>query len=608
MCGLVGFTGKKNKKILSKMADAIYHRGPDDAAYLEEDNFSIGFRRLAIIDLSKNIYPITNEDESLFVFLNGEIYNYQELREELVSKGHTFKTQSDTEVIVHGYEEWGEGIIPKLRGMFVFTLFNKKNNTLLIARDRIGIKPFYYTEVDNRVVFSSEIKGILAGFDIDRTPEDSVIYRFLVSRIHDTDKNTFFSNIKRLLPGNLMIIDGNNNVRIEKYWNPKVNTSFSSEKPDSDYAEELREVFVDSVQKHMISDVPVGVTLSGGMDSSGITCIAKQFWTEKDIKEPFYTFSAIHPGETVNEEKYIDEIVEHTGVTSIKVTPNVDQFWDDFAQWLYFQEEPVISTAPYAYFVVMREARKYVTVILTGQGGDEIFAGYVPYFYSYLQSALQEGKWFSGMREIIMGRDLYLKYIFSRLEKLVRRNNINPMEFITGYLPEYKINFEHKKNLNERLFEDITSTTTPCLLRYEDKNSMAHSLESRVPFFDNKVIDYAFKLPIDQKIKYGWNRYVYRQAMKGIIPDKTIKRRTKIGFVNPEWEWIKRREEKFLEVFESQQFRSRKYWDGDKVLEGFKKALRGEIKGEVLFFWRLFIVEMWLREYVDKFEIKNFRS
>lgn len=609
MCGIVGFTGAKNSKILNTMMDSIFHRGPDDGALLENDFFSVGFRRLSIIDLSKNIYPIYNEDKTLAVFLNGEIYNYQVLKVELEALGHHFKTASDTEVIVHGYEEWGKNVVSHLRGMFVFVLFDSQKNLLFIARDRLGIKPFYYAEIEGRIVFGSEIKSLFAGFDIQRDPDDISIYRFLNSRVHDTDKNTFFNNVKRLLPGHLMTIEHDGNFRTKKYWEPTFNPQFKGIKPDKEYANEFREIFTEAVKLHMIADVPVGVTLSGGLDSSGITALASKLFFESkgaDNAKKFYTFSAVHPGESVNEEAYIDNVVKETGVTSVKVVPDVETFWNDLLTWTYFQEEPVISGAPYAYYVVMREARKYVTVILTGQGGDELMAGYIPYFMSYLSSAIKQGQYYSALREVFMGNDLYLKYIFKKLESILQKGKqISPLNYLKGYKEDFEIKFTHKSNLNERLFEDVTSATTPCLLRYEDKNSMANSLESRVPFFDHIVTEYLFNLPIDQKIKFGWNRYIYREALKNLMPEKNRTRRSKIGFTNPEWEWIVRKSDKFLEIFKSDSFKSRKYWDADKIVWGFTKAIKGEIKGDILFFWRVFSVEMWLRTYVDNFTPLN---
>jgi len=616
MCGIVGFTGTPDKNNLKKMSDCIFHRGPDDDGFIETPNFSFGFRRLAIIDLTNDLYPLTNEDGSIQVICNGEIYNFKALKEELMKLKHKFRTNSDTEIIAHGYEEWGEDVVNHLRGMFVFVLYDHNKDQMMIARDRIGIKPFYYAEIDGRLVFSSEIKAIIAGSKVDTEPDDNAVYNFLAYRIHDIDKNTFFANIKRVLPGHYMIIDNQSNFRTEKFWNPTINTNFAPSKSDKEYALEFREKFLETVDLHLIGDVPVGTTLSGGLDSSGITSVAAKLYKEryhgslmdadaKDVKLPneMYSFSAVHPGETVNEEEYIDTVVEFTGVESIKVQPDIDKFWEELDTWTYFQEEPVISGAPYAYYVVMREARKKVTVILSGQGGDELLAGYIPYFMSYFQSAMDQGQPFKGLSELYAGKDIYVKFVLSKLDGMLHKaNQIRGADFLNKPSDSEVPEFKHKRNLNERLFQDVTSTTTPCLLRYEDKNSMANSLESRVPFYDHEMAEFAFNLPIDQKIKHGWNRFVYRNAMQGLMPEKNRLRRSKIGFTNPEWEWIERKKEKFVEIFNSDTFRSRKYWDADKIMIGFEKALSGELRGDILFFWRVFSVEMWLRTFVDKFE------
>ncbi|RMD77262.1 asparagine synthase (glutamine-hydrolyzing) [Candidatus Dojkabacteria bacterium] len=604
MCGIVGFSGSPDPQRLKRMTQSIFHRGPDDESLYQTDNFSVGFRRLSIVDLSKNIYPVSNEDASVLVFLNGEIYNYQALRKELKDLGHKFKTNSDTEVIAHGYEEWGENVVSKLRGMFVYIIHDKKIDELFIARDRLGIKPFYYSVFNDRIVFASEIKALFAGFEIDRSANENSVFQFLAYRLHDIDSATFYANVKRLLPGHKLHIDRMGNYHIEKYWFPRFNSAFSSSLSDKEYSDAFRNKFIETVKLHMIGDVPIGTTLSGGLDSSGVTSLAATFYKEIGSNESFYTFSAIHPGETVNEEEFIDSVVKFCGANSIKVIPKVDDFWRDLDLWLYFQEEPVISAAPYAYFTVMREARKYVTVILSGQGGDELLAGYIPYFVSYWQSAWDQGKPMKALVELFKGRDLYLKYILKKIDMLFsRKSQIRPIEFLNKPKSYEKPEFKHKRNLNERLFEDVNSTTTQCLLRYEDKNSMANSLESRVPFYDHEMVEFIFNLPIDQKIKNGWNRYVYRNALKGLMPEKNRLRRSKIGFTNPEWEWIERRQQNFFEVFSSAEFRSRKFWNADKILEGFKKALKNQLRGDILFFWRVFSVEMWLRNQVDNFEV-----
>lgn len=608
VCGIVGFTGSSQSTILEKMTESIHHRGPDDAAYMVSKDFSVGYRRLAIIDLSENIYPIQNETETIDLVLNGEIYNYQELRKELIEKGHTFVTQSDSETIVHGYEEWGHAVVDKLRGMFVFVLHDKQKDELFIARDRLGIKPLYYSLFDGRIIFGSEIKGLFSGFGISREPNSTVVQKFLITRVHDDTEETFFKDVKRLMPGHYMIITNESDSGfpryiINKYWNPDLNKEFSSKKSDDEYAHEFKEVFSEAVGLHLIADVPVGVTLSGGLDSSGITALSKQKYDEMypNANQEIIAFSAVHPGETIDETEYIDSVVNATGIKSVKITPHVDDFWTDLDTWIYMQEEPVISGAPYAYYTVMREASKHVTVLLSGQGGDELLAGYVPYFMTYLKSALDQKHIWAAIRESWMGKDLYFKYFVellkARRQDPTKQINIRKMMERDSFVMPEKT--PYSRNLNERLFTDVTSTTTPCLLRYEDKNSMAHSLESRVPFFDHKVVEYIFNLPIDQKIKFGWSRYVYRNAMKGIIPDKNRLRRSKIGFTNPEWEWIERRADKFREIFSSQSFKQRSFWNADEVLNQFEKALTKEISGDILFFWRAFSVEMWMRKYVD---------
>lgn len=618
MCGLTGFTGTPNSEILEKMTSSIKHRGPDDTAYIVSSKYSVGYRRLAIIDLSANIYPIENEKKTISLVLNGEIYNYQDLRKELESRGHEFKTESDSETIVHGYEEWGYEVVEHLRGMFVFVLYDKEKDELFIARDRLGIKPLYYAKHEGRVAFSSEIKSILAGFDVPRVPNDEVVAKFLKTRVHDDTENTFFKSIKRLLPGHFMILkfdDSDTQIKIQKYWNPEFNSEFKSKKSDADYAAEFKEIFSEAVKLHLIADVPVGITLSGGLDSSGIVSLASKLTNDaltidqvegRSKKAEIIAFSAVHPGETIDESEYIDSVVNYTGIKSVKIQPNVDQFWEELDTWTYFQEEPVISGAPYAYYVVMREARKQVTVLLSGQGGDELLAGYIPYFATYLNSAKDQHKYLPMIRESFMGRDLYFKYFMQKIGSKVNSGNpIVPSEILTDEANSVTIDkFVPSRNLNERLFYDVTTHTTPSLLRYEDKNSMSHSLESRVPFFDHKVVEYIFNLPIDQKIKFGWNRYIYRNAMKGIIPEMNRTRRSKVGFTNPEWEWIERRADKFREIFGSETFESRKYWNAEKVLSEFELALQGKKNGDILFFWRLFSVEMWMRTYVDKFEAR----
>jgi asparagine synthase (glutamine-hydrolysing) len=329
--------------------------------------------------------------------------------------------------------------------------------------------------------------------------------------------------------------------------------------------------------------------------------------TDLHTHDRLLTFSAVHPGESIDESEYIAEVVRHTGAESIKVTPNVNDFWNEIDEWVYYQEEPTISTAPYAYYVVMREAHKRVKVLLSGQGGDELFAGYIPYFMSYIQTARDANAFMSILRESIKGFDIYKAFFKQKLDSVIKKNqflNVNNLLTISAAdKDEMHGGTQHKHftNLNERLRFDLLHGSVPNLLRYEDKNSMAHSIESRVPFLDHKFVEYALSLPADQKIKNGWNRYVYRNAMKGLMPEKNRLRRSKVGFVNSEWQWMREKRELISGIFGSEPFNSRKYWNGHTVLHEFNEAVEGRKQGDYLMFWRILSVELWLRRYVDKF-------
>lgn len=589
----------------------IKHRGPDDEATLETNSFSLGMRRLAIIDLSKNIYPVSDADDRVKVVFNGEIYNYKQLRNQLKQMGYTFKTESDSEVIVYGYLAWGEDFVSHLRGMFAIALWDKEKDQLIIARDRLGIKPLYYTEFEGRLIFASEIKALFAAWKVDRSADDTSVVKFLLTRVHDDTKRTFFNNVKRLMPGHYMLVDKEGNFRTQRYWFPDANTQFKSTKADSYYADLLQEKLIETMKLHLITDVPLGVNLSGGLDSSGVVCLANKLLhegTDLHTKNKLLTFSAIHPGETIDESEYIDEVIKFTGAESIRVTPSLDKFWKGIKNWVYYQEEPTISTAPYAYNVVMEEAAKHVTVLLSGQGGDELFAGYIPYFMSYVNTAQDAYAVWEILRESVQGFDLYSGFIKQKLQDILKKDNrLNIRSLLNEgtvqSLDKSEWSFQHRRNLNSRLFEDLTATTVPSLLRYEDKNSMSHSLESRVPFLDHELVELAMQLPADQKIKHGWNRYVYRNAMKGLMPEKIRTRRSKIGFVNSEWEWLQARADYIREIFSSDSFRSRKYWDSGKVLSEFNQWVGGNKFGDGLMFWRILSVELWMRTYVDEFEV-----
>lgn len=607
MCGIAGFTGTINAEKLQSMLDTIAHRGPDGEGTLKKPGVSLGMRRLAIIDPESGWQPIWNEDETVAIVFNGEIYNYAELRDELVKLGHTFTTHhSDTETIVHAYEQWGNDCVKKLRGMFAFAIWDSHKNKLFIARDRLGIKPLYYTIHDGRIIFASELKAIVKTWPIDRKPDDLAVYRFLRYRVHDNDERTFFGAISRLLPAHYMEIDLDkpDQLTTTKYWQPEVNLEFSGTKSDKAYADEFREVFESTVRYHLITDVPLGVALSGGLDSSGIAAMAAKLIQEgsSDVHTSgLLTFSTIYPGETIDESSYIKLVADKIGATMHTVAPKSDDFWNEIDNWIYYQEEPTISTAPYAYYSMYRLASQHVKVMLSGNGGDELLAGYIPYFTAYISSARKYSKYLPLLRELVMGSDLYFKYAQQMVANKFKGSSsimeLLDKDFVNKSAQSYNYNFANSEHLNERLWQDVSQFSIPNLTRYDDRNSMAFSIESRPPFLDHVLVEYIMKLPVDQKIKFGWNRHIYRQAMKGILPEEVRKRRSKIGFTNPELSWLRQHSDKFFEIFSSEPFTSLPYWDAGAVQQALQQVVKGEYKGDMLNLWRILNVALWYKQF-----------
>jgi len=611
MCGIVGLN-YNNPEHLQKMLNSIQHRGPDGEGQENNGPFSIGMRRLSIIDPETGWQPIYNEDKSVFIIMNGEIYNYAEIWKELEKVGHKFSTKhSDTETVLHGYEQWGYEVVNKLTGMFAFAIYDSKKKELFIARDRLGIKPLYYTidATGEKLAFASEIKALLQLPWVKRGPNTAILYEYLAYRVHDSKEDTFFVGIKRLLPGHYMVLGNNGNIKeIKKYWTPTCNTEFSSSKTDQEYADEFFTMYKDVVKRHLIADVPVGITLSGGLDSTGVVSLTRELMNEgtdlNTVNNTLYSFSALFPGLPIDESKYIHIAEKYANTTPVYAYPKVDEFWEEMDNWIYTQEEPTISSAPYAYYSVYRAASKHVKVTLSGNGGDELLAGYVPYFRSYITSAMTAGKYFNVAKEMILGLDIYKTFIEDKVATMLPwKTRIKSSDLLDpNYISSNKtFIFNADRNLNHRLMQDVTLYSTPNLLRYEDKNSMAFSIEARVPFLDHKLVEYIFNLPIDQKIKNGWNRWVYRQALKGHIPENIRKRRSKVGFTNPELLWMREKREKIVEIFGSEVCRGKKLFNNDALIRNFSRWADNpsSFSGDPLIFWRILNSELWMKRFVE---------
>ncbi len=614
MCGIAGFYGFRNDNLIKKFSKELAHRGPDGEGYDIDETVTLMNRRLAIIDVKGGDQPIYNEDKSISIVFVGEVYNYRELTKELLKDGHIFRTKSDTEMIVHAYEEWGEESFDRFNGMFVFALYDKKKKKLILTRDHFGIKPLYYSFVSDeslknsssavRLIFSSEIKPILFNGLVKKRPNDRVIYRYLKYRVHEDNNETFFDGIYRLLPGQMLILQNGKKI-VKQFSNleSELQNMKSNKEINRESIGHFKKELIDAIRLRLISEVPVGSCLSGGLDSSTIVAVVNRLLKEK-VKEAKSvgkiqnTFSAVFPNQSNDEEKYIDALLSENKVKSHKVKPTPEEFFQDIQDFVRTQEEPTISTGPYAQYKVMQLAHNKITVALDGQGSDEMMAGYDPYYFVYLRQLMKEKKYITLSREIIGSIDIILKYIFKKIRSTNYNysNNCIKESFYTKYQNEvFTIT---QDNLKKRLVEDIFHNSLQSLLRYEDRNAMRFSIEGRVPFLDFNLLRYLFSLDSDAIIKNGWNKYILRESTKDLLPEIINKRRNKIGFTTPEYEWFMRMKNKIYLIFLSESFAMRKYFNQPEVLKVFQLFIEGKID-DTMGFWRMLNLELWMREFID---------
>ena len=606
MCGIAGIVGLKNEELLRTFSKEMEHRGPDGDGYFFGENVSLINRRLAIIDRKGGDQPIYNEDKSIVVVYNGEMYNYRELRSELEAAGHVFSTQSDTEVIVHGYEQWGDTCFDKFNGMFGIALYDIKKDRLLLARDHFGIKPLYFTDVESGkpFAFASEIKPLLASHFAEVTPNDRIIYRYLRYRIHDDSRETFFAGINRLLPGEMMIIEKGKS-EIKSYTTLQSDLLSQAHKNNNtDLSEkniqEFKELLTDSISRRLISEVPVGTCLSGGLDSSTVVAVVNKLSNSASVGSIQKTFSAVFPGSTNDEESYIEALLKTSKkIQDFKIHPNSKEFLADLQVFVKTQEEPTISTGPYAQYKVMEQVHKEVTVVLDGQGSDEMMAGYLPYYFVYLKQLLKEKEYAGAVREVWNGKDIFMKFLIQKLstKKIVDTKKLLNAEFAEKQKKE-TFTVENS-NLKKRLIEDIFKNSLQSLLRYEDKNAMKFSVEGRVPFLDFRLLRFIFSLSDKAIIWNGWNKYILRKATEDILPNVINKRRNKIGFTTPEHEWFLKEHKSIREYFTSEFFISKSYINQAELVVAFDSYVRGETADSMVF-WRALNLELWLKEFFPK--------
>lgn len=584
MCGICG-TYNFNDSLpdankVKSMMSVMKHRGPDNDGVWTDKKTSLGFVRLSIIDLSIEAnQPMTEESGRYVIVFNGEIYNYIELKEELKSEGFNFKTKTDSEVLLKGYIKWGSLVLNKCNGMFAFVIYDTIEKKLFVARDRYGVKPFYYYYDNNRFIFCSEITPIISTFPELKGVNDECVYNYLVFNRTDFNDSTFYSNIKRLPHGSFMTVG--KEVKIEKWYD--LRNRISNVTADVNIADLLES----SIKLRLRSDVPVGLCLSGGLDSSSIASLLIHKLKNKDVS----TFSAVYSNYINDESKYINEyssLLKHM----FYVTPNAQSLFADKEDFVKAQGEPLPSTSPYAQYKVMQLASGKVKVTLDGQGADEELAGYHYFFGNYYKELFGRFKYFKLLKEFLYyfknHKSLYAFKTFaffllsSERQTQLRVNNY-------GYLSK-QLNEVYSKNnfitsnlysstdLNEALFNHFEYKLEH-LLKWEDRNSMNFSIEARLPFLDYRLVEYVLGLPSDQKIKNGQTKYILRKEMKGILPENIRKRQSKVGFDTPEEEWFKEPyfKEYVSDIISSSEFNRSNYFNTEQVKILYKKHLNNEI-------------------------------
>ena len=603
MCGIVGFIDKSKdkKKIIKDMADLIIHRGPDSDGYYIDDNIALGFRRLSIIDLGTGSQPIFNEEKDKVIIFNGEIYNYQIIKEDLLAKGHKFTTKADTEVILHGYEEYGEKILNKLRGMFSFVIYDIKTKELFGARDFFGIKPFYYYIDDDVFMFGSEIKSFLGNPNFKKEFNKEMLPLYL-SFQYSALENSFFKNVYKLKPGcYFKYRDGK--FKLEKYYNlelePYEDRSFD------DFKDGIRDLLNDSVEAHKVSDVEVGSFLSSGVDSSLIATISS-------VNK---TFTVGWDNNNYSEIDYAKDLSKKIKVKNISKKISKSEYFEKFPMIQYYMDEPLADPSAIALYFVAEIASKHVKVCLSGEGADEIFGGYniyqEPFTVSWYYKIPFPIRKFIGVLATPFRNHSGFNFLIRRGKKIEDRYIGNAFIFDTYEIDKvlnYKSNkkytdltkpyYKHCKNYDDVMkmqYIDFNFWLVGDILLKADKMSMANSLEVRVPYLDRVLVDYARHLPTQYKVNEKVTKYAFREVAKEVL-DKKVANKKKLGFPVPIRVWL-REEDTYNLVkntfLEGSEFFNTKYLI--KLLDDHKNEKRDNSRK----IWTIYTFLVWYKQYFN---------
>lgn len=625
MCGFVGVVNKNglspNEMLLLKMAATIHHRGPDEDGMMIDGPIGFFHKRLSIIDLKTGQQPMSFDDCTM-VF-NGEIYNYIELRQQLIQKGHHFITTSDTEVVLHLYREYGDKFVESLNGMFAFIILDRRENRLFVAKDHFGIKPLYWYQDHQKIVFGSEIKALLAHPEVKAEVDTQNLYEYLTFQFV-MGEGTMFKNIYKVQAGHHMCIDLKSwDIKVTKYWEP--NFKIDKFHTEEYFVEELKRILQETISQQLRSDVPLGTYLSGGLDSSYVTIAASLL-----IDKPIKSFSgAFNEGPEFNELPFAREAARVAGAELFEVFPTEQQFIDMMPKLIYHLDEPVAGPGLFPQYIVSKLASEHVKVILGGQGGDEIFGGYARYMIAYLEQAIkgaifesnEEDEHIVSLKSILPNLPSLRQYVpmmknfwgSGAFEPMDRRyyNLLNRMDSTEQFLmPE----FLHNRN-NESIFDKFSGYfnnsdtksyfnkmthfdmfgSLPGLLQVEDRVSMSVSIESRVPLLDRRIVDLISRMPAGMKFKGGEMKYLLKKTIRDVMPEKIINRKDKMGFPVPLHIWSKNKAKPFiLDVMLSKNARERGIINTqyiEKLINSEQPFSRG--------LWGLLSLELWYNQFID---------
>lgn len=627
MCGIAGYISKSDqyrpdRKLVKKMTDQMIHRGPDAEGQWTDGHVALGHRRLSIIDLdARSSQPMFSHDGKYVITFNGEIYNYIELKKELSDRGAVFKTSCDTEVIIEAYRAYGVNCMNQFNGMWSFALYDLEEQKVILSRDRFGIKPLYTLDNDDVFAFASEIKAIIAAFPEENIPNETWIYRYLSGSVNeDRDEKCFYRNVRIFPAAHYMIYDLRDHTKEYKsYWNVNEPLFYDKWIKGKDPVKTFKTLFESAVELRLRADVEVGACLSGGLDSSAVVgCASRKFGRR------IHTFSSVYTDKECNEEPYIRKVNEKWDTIPHYIRP--DDYEENFTKYLadltYHHDQPAGGASLYSQYMVMKGVRGNVKVVLDGQGADELFAGYIPYYSYYIADLMRKKTLWAKCKAIKMlvivkrewpdvigavSTDMIVRlvglrnsFLFQNEKRLEEQKVKSKARLFTDdFMGKVHEDFQREdipcsSALNTRLCNDVLDKSIPALLHNEDGNSMAFSIEARVPFLDYRIVEFAIALDGKYKIRNQWTKWIIRKACREYLPREVAKRKNKMGFPAPFARWLRegRSKEEIKDIIYA--FGERKIVPPETIDQFYKAHINGEMDFSAILF-KFYSMELWLR-------------